>query len=167
MWFSMAQISAYILSLVGIVFLGVLVDVIMPDGEMNGFVKGMFALIAMLIIIAPIGKLKNKNFKLEDIFEQTTSIQIDGDFLEATKKDIDESLKNQLVAKLEDEGFCKIIVTIESMMSNNVYQIEKVKISVANLSNLDKQEHINKCTKIKEIAEQILNVEESDVIIDE
>lgn len=163
----MSQITIYILSLVGIVFLGVLVDVIMPDGEMNGFVKGMFALVAMLVIIAPIGKLQNSNFDLGKVFEESVSTQIDGDFLEATSKEISAQLENTLKARLFENGFCEVFVTIEGNMSNNVYQIEKVKILVANLSNLDKQEHIYKCTKIKEIAVQTLDVEESDVIIDE
>ena len=43
----MTGITQYVVSIIGIVFLGVLVDVIMPDGEMNKFIKGMFSLLAM------------------------------------------------------------------------------------------------------------------------
>ena len=48
--------TSYILSIVGIVFLGVLVDVIMPDGEMNKYVKGVFSIIALCVIINPLPK---------------------------------------------------------------------------------------------------------------
>ena len=44
----------YVLSVIGVVFLGVLVDGIMPDGEMNKYVKGMFSLIALCVLLSAV-----------------------------------------------------------------------------------------------------------------
>ena len=64
----MEGITVYILSVVGIVFVGVLVDIIMPDGKMNNFVKGVFGLVVLLVIITPIQKVFNPNLSLENFF---------------------------------------------------------------------------------------------------
>ena len=74
--------------LVGIVLLGVLIDVIMPDGEMNKYIKGVFSLLALFIIISPVQKLFNNNFDLNNIFYDSRAVETDSDFLDATKKQI-------------------------------------------------------------------------------
>ena len=163
----MASLIQYILSITGIVFLGVLVDVILPDGEMNKFVKGMFALIAVFVIISPIAKLLKTEISVQKISETTNQIQIDNDFLQATQKQYITSLQNTLTARLVDAGYDGADVTIEGYLSNNVLVIEKVKIDISNMVLTKDKEHINKYAEITKIAVQVLNVEESDVCIDE
>ena len=163
----MSGISSYSLSIVGIVFLGVLVDIILPDGDMNRYIKGMFAMIAVFVIVSPISKLVNADINLEKIADTTNHIQVDDDFLEATKNQYIISLQNTLKARLIDAGYSNVIVTIQGYLSNNVLAIEKVKIDISNMVlTMDKQ-HINKYVEITKIAVETLNVEECDVFIDE
>lgn len=163
----MEGITAYILSVVGIVFVGVLVDIIMPDGKMNNFVKGVFGLVVLLVIITPIQKVFNPNFSLENFFYDTTATTIDTDFIEATNKQIKNELENTLVAKLEKAGFSNCLVTIDCNLSANEMKIEKVYIDISKMVINANMVHINKYNEIKEVAKNYLNVEESDVVINE
>ena len=163
----MAAITQYILSIIGIVFLGVLVDVVLPDGEMNKFIKGMFALIAVFVIVSPISKLVNTDITVEKLADTSIQIEVDNDFLNATTNQYINSLQNILKAKLSDSGYENINVTINGYLSNNVLVIEKVKIDISNMVLTKEKQHINKYTEITKIAVESLNVEESDVFIDE
>jgi len=163
----MEGITAYILSIVGIVFVGVLIDIIMPDGKMNNFVKGVFGLVVLLVIITPIQKVFNPNFSLENFFYDTTATTIDNDFIEATNKQIKKELENTLVAKLEKADFSNCIVTIDCNLSANEMEIKKVYIDISKMVINANMVHINKYNEIKEVAKNYLNVEESDVVINE
>lgn len=163
----MEGITAYILSVVGIVFVGVLVDIIMPDGKMNNFVKGVFGLVVLLVIITPIQKVFNPNFSLENFFYDTAATTIDTDFIEATNKQIKNELENTLVAKLEKAGFSNCLVTIDCNLSANEMKIEKVYIDISKMVINANMVHINKYNEIKEVVKNYLNVEESDVVINE
>ena len=159
--------SSYILSIVGIVFLGVLVDLVLPDGQMNKFVKGSFALIALVVMVSPVQKLFNSNFNIEEIFYNQSVIQTDADFLEATTKQMQSELETKLKVKLKDAGFDNVEVEILCGLSNNVLEIEKVEIDISKMVINTNIVHINKYTEIKNVATNFLNVEESDVVINE
>ena len=163
----MASVSSYILSVVGVVFLGVLVDVIMPDGEMNKYVKGVFSLVALVVIISPVQKLFNSDFSVENIFYDTTSIQIYNDFIEATLKQMKMQYENILIAKLKDKGFENVDVEILAEMSNYEISIKKVILDISKMVINSNAEHINKYEDIKAIVLENFDVEESDVIINE
>lgn len=162
----MAGITQYVVSIVGIVFLGVLVDVILPDGEMNKFIKGMFALIAVFVIVSPIGKIINSGVNVDNLIETGETIQIDEDFLKATEKQYIVSVENRLKTRLIDSGFEGVNVKIYAYLSNNVLIIQKVKIDASNMVFTGQNEHINKYAEITKITVDLLNVEESDVFID-
>lgn len=159
--------ASYILSIVGVVFLGVLIDVIMPDGEMNKYVKGVFSIIALCVILSPIPKLFKKDFDIGNLFYDSAAVQVDADFLEATNKQLKNQFENALVAKLKDAGFDCIKVEILCDMSNYNFEIKKVIIDISKMVINANLPHINKYTEIKDITTKYLNVEESDIVINE
>ena len=161
------SVGSFVLSIVGVVFLGVLIDVIMPDGEMNKYIKGVFSLLALFVILSPVQKLFNNNFNLDDIFYNNNAVETDSDFLEATNKQIKVQLEKTLLAKLKSAGFDEIKVEIICEMSDNVFKIKKVIIDISNLVMSKDLSHINKYKEIKKITTDFLNVEESDVEINE
>ena len=161
------MLNSYVLSIVGVVFLGVLVDVIMPDGEMNKYVKGVFSMLALFVIMSPVQKLFNKDFSLENMFYDNTSIAVDNDFLEATTKQMKKQCESVLIARLKDAGFDGVDVEILAEMSNYEFQIKKVIIDISKMVIIDDGEHINKYAEIKAVVLENFDVEESDVIINE
>ena len=159
--------TSYILSIVGTVFLGVLVDIIMPDGEMNKYVKGVFAIIAMCVILSPVPKMIKNDFDIGDLFYDNSAVKVDTDFLEATNKQIKNQLQITLKTKLKDAGFDNVEVEILHDMSNYNFQIKKVIIDISQMVINQNMVHINKYTEITDITKEYLNVEESDIVINE
>src|SRR5574344_47598 len=163
----MSSFSVYILSIVGIVFLGVLIDLIMPDGEMNKYIKGIFSLIALFVIISPVQKVFDKNFNIGDAFYDSTAVSIDSDFITATNKQVKNQLELTLKSKLTDAGFDNVSVEILCNLSNNQITIEKVIINISKMVINTNMAHINKYTEIKNVVTAYLAVKESDVVINE
>ena len=159
--------ASYILSIVGIVFLGVLVDVIMPDGEMNKYVKGVFSIIALCVILSPIPKFFNNDFDVGNLFYDSTAISVDADFLDATNKQIKEQYENTLEVKFKDAGFDNVKVEILYDVSNYNFSVKKVMIDISNIVINTNIPHINKYTELVDITKKYLNVEESDIVINE
>ena len=50
----MGVISAWVLSVAGISMLAVLIDLILPTGQTKKYIKGVFALIVVVVVITPI-----------------------------------------------------------------------------------------------------------------
>ena len=54
--------SGYILSILGIVIAGVVIDVILPAGTINKYIKSIFSIFVVAVIISPVVKfISNKH----------------------------------------------------------------------------------------------------------
>ena len=140
--------SGYLISIIGVVMLGVLVDLVLPSGQMNKFVKSMFGIFTILIIISPVPKLINSNFDFSSLFYNQASIEIDKDFLEVTNKKIVEQLEKSIESSCEKSGYSHVKCEIESILVENKLVIEKVKINLDKLVISQNVVHINKYTEI-------------------
>ena len=163
----MNGLSVWVLSIVGIAFTGVFVDIIMPEGKMNKYVKGVFALVSLLVIISPVAKIIDEGFTIKDVFYNENATMIDKDFVDATNKQIKESLENSLEAKLANAGFMQVDVEIKVNLDNQDFEIEKIIVDISKMVINSNMVHINKYTEIKGVVINYINVEESDVIINE
>lgn len=54
--------KAWIYSIVGIVILTVLLDLVLEEGETKKYIKGIFALLAVIVIASPIPRILNGDF---------------------------------------------------------------------------------------------------------
>lgn len=57
--------KGWILSVVGVIALGVLVDIVLPDGKIAKYVKGAFSLTVVLVIGSIIPIIANADFSLD------------------------------------------------------------------------------------------------------
>ena len=85
--------SGYILSIVGIILLGVIVDLVLIDGQVKKYVKSIYVLFIIFTLVAPLPKfidnIKNGNFSLP-----TSEVEVNDDYFE-----IILNQKNQALAK--------------------------------------------------------------------
>lgn len=71
----------WIIKIVGLGALGVLLDVILPDGETNKYIKGIFGIVTVFVLFSPLPKLLNININVDDItMESNQSVKIDDDY---------------------------------------------------------------------------------------
>ena len=115
--------AAWVLSIVGIVSIGVLLDIIIPEGEINKYIKGIFSIVTICVIIAPLPKIIDKNFDITDYFGTESSIAVDERFV--------EEVNGERVAEtmLKSNGIDGVKVEI-IVRSYDTLDIESVKVSV-------------------------------------
>lgn len=71
----------WIIKIVGLGALGVLLDVILPDGETNKYIKGIFGIITVFVLFSPLPKLLNVKVNIDDItLKSNETIVIDDDY---------------------------------------------------------------------------------------
>ncbi len=126
----------WVLSIVGIVVLGVLVDVVMPEGESAKYIKGVFGVVAVITIISPIVNLM-QNVKLNDWQTQTSSIEVQTETLDALVTNVRQAQEKQIASMLREQGFNPRDVKIK-YYENFDYKIESINIYIA-CSESDKQ----------------------------
>lgn len=101
-----------ILPIVGVVLMSLLTDVLLPSGQVNKFIKGVFSLLLILVIISPISSFLNKDVEF-DFFQQGDEVTVDDSFLSDTNQRRKEEMENNICRLLEKEGYKVTGVEIE------------------------------------------------------
>ena len=113
--------SEWIISIVGVIMLGVLLEIVLPDGKTAKYVKGAFSLLIVLAIAAPLPRLFKSDFKSPS----DASVEIDGAYVAQTYEKYAERLGGALEDYLEGEGI-DAVVTVRVLDG----EIERVKLIV-------------------------------------
>lgn len=121
--------AAWVLSIVGIVSIGVLLDIIIPEGEINKYIKGIFSIVTICVIIAPLPKIIDKNFDITDYFGTESSIAVDERFVEEVNGERVAELEKSVETMLKSNGIDGVKVEI-MVRSYDTLDIESVKVSV-------------------------------------
>ncbi|MDE5549307.1 MAG: stage III sporulation protein AF [Clostridia bacterium] len=125
--------SAWLISIVGVVSLGVLIEIILPDGENTKYIRGIFSIIVIFVIISPLPKMMKGDFLKGFTSDSDTQIEIDDEYYESMKESIHKSVINGLEEKLTSNGYenVKFEVTFDE---NYAYSVKKVVVKNTFLS---------------------------------
>lgn len=156
--------SSWILSIVGIVFMGIIIDIISPNGKTNKFIKGIFSIFMLFTFLSPIKSIINN-------FSNTTfnnnKIELDNNFL--ADINIAKNESNQIIIqnRLSSLGIEGVIVTICSNVYKYNYEIEKIYVDTTNVVLSQDISHINKYEVITNTILELINIEKDNIIFDE
>lgn len=153
--------NTWILSLVGIVFLGVMLDVIAPNGKSNNFIKSIFGLLVILTLINPIKNLItiNLNDKISDDIIATNSeltLYINNAWVEQKNLKINN--------KLIESNIMGVNVNICGNLFEKNFVVDYVYVDISNLVLTDEITNINKYEKIEEIILEQIEIEKERII---
>ncbi len=114
--------SEWIISIVGVIMLGVLLEIVLPDGKTAKYVRGAFSLLIVLAIAAPLPRLFKTDFKSS----ADASVKTDGAYVAEIYGKYAERLGVALEERLDEEG-------IDAVVSVRIYdgEIEHIKLLVA------------------------------------
>jgi hypothetical protein len=140
--------SAYVLSVIGVILISAVLTAILPSGKTNTVVKGVTRLACVLAIIMPVliffqsGEWKiGKTFFQED-FAQTV-IQTDGSFIqyysEMRVRDAEKKLEEELLKEFSVKSDATLFWEIEKGEYASYYEEEKIKITRIHVLNDKKQ----------------------------
>lgn len=162
----MNAISLWLLSIAGVSILSVLVDVILPNGQTNKYIKGIFAFCMILVIISPIPKLIDKNFNFDNVFV-TEDMFIDNEFIYQTNRDRLNLLKYQIESELVEAGLKEIYVSVNGDIFDHKMQIENVFVDLSLLVINSQNQHIDIEKTVKDAVRKFISIEEEKIIINE
>ncbi len=104
--------QAWIMSIVGVICLGVLIEIVLPDGKITKYIKGAFSLVVILVIVSPLPSLIGKDFKVEiEDFSVSTSVV----------KPYEDTLEEQIEKYLADNDInAKVDVDMQDNIVDSV-----------------------------------------------
>ena len=137
------NLSAWVLSIVGIVVLTLMVDIIIPEGKTGKYIKGVFAMLTVFVIAMPLPKIFNSEFDLEEFLQQNTSASSDYDLLENIYYMRLERLEQKIITSAESEGIKNMEVKINALNNNSFVEIQSIEINLKNVVIEEKNPNIN------------------------
>ena len=147
----------WILSIVGIVFIGVILDIILPDGKTSKYIKNIFSIFLLFVIVSPLTKLSvNKNWFNSD------EINVDSNFIYETNIKKIEALTNRIKSQLETKGILNSQVVIYSNVFSEDLIITSVYVDLNN-SNVNLSDKTKK--EVVDVVTSILSISESEVMV--
>lgn len=159
----MNNISSWLFTILSTIIASVIVNLMLPNGKLNGFIKSVFGIFIIVIVLSPIPKLLKKEIDFNSIIYNSESTQIDEDFVIATNKKIIFNLEQTTKNALKNAGFENVDVAICYKIENYSYSIEKVSLNLKELVINPNYTHINKYTEMGQIVKNILKVSDEEV----
>lgn len=150
--------SAWLMSIVGVVFLGVMIDIITPEGRTNAFIKSIFAVFVVYIIVSPIVSMLNKNY----VFTYK-EIELQEDYLDSVAKSNITALESEIQRLLVDKGY-ECFVEIDGNMWGETLNIRQITIFLPNSVLINEDKHINNCKVITQLIRNVLEVDEEIIV---
>lgn len=149
------EISSWVMSIAGVICLSVLIELIMPDGQMNRYIKNIFSFIIVLVIILPLPKLMQKEYQYENIFGMQESIKIDDDYLYQINLDKLNNIKSNIEKDAYKYGYKNVYVYLNSDIFDNQMKVKSISVDLESLVILQNAEH-NDISKIRKHITKII-----------
>ena len=156
--------AGYILRVLGIVVAGVIIDVIIPSGSINKYIKSIYSIFVVAVLISPI--LNFVSNKSEFTFNYN-NYEIDQELYEYITNQRVNSLQLDIKEELELNGFEGVDININFSLENNTLNYNSCTINLEKLViDADKQ-HINKYEFIKEVVKDYTDLTDEEIIFNE
>ena len=153
--------SGYILSILGIVIVGVLVDIVVPSGTINKYIKSIYAIFVLAVILSPVIKFLSNT---HDINVNITGYEINEDLMNYINTNKIKSLETNIENILKDEGFDGIDIKINYSIESNELMINSCTVNMQNLVITSDKQHINKYEFIIEVVREYTNLADEEII---
>ncbi|MGN1227948.1 MAG: stage III sporulation protein AF [Christensenellales bacterium] len=158
----MNAFTIWLLSVVGIVILGVLIDVILPEGSINKYIKAVFAFVVILVIISPLTKLNSVDVSLENLLNQS-EMQLDEDYIFSLNKKILDQLNTNIIRDASKYGLNNVEVEFVSEIDSFQLKINEVNIFLYNLVIDKNYEHIDKYQILYDIVKTYIKIDKEKI----
>lgn len=155
---------SWLYNLIGVVFLGIIFEIILPNNKINKFIKCIFSIFIVFSLISP---LVNISSKINKIKIDNVSSEINEELFQ-TISDLRKNTYETLIAKsLENDEIFNVKIDIEFDVEKSNMQINKITIDLANLVLTENSKNINKYEVITKHVKKYLDISEDKIIFNE
>lgn len=135
-------LSGYILGIVGVVILGVVIDLMLVEGQMQKYIKSIFVVFVIFTIVSPIPKLMQMDFVLP--VSQSGTIELDADLLKKINASRAKTLEQDLLSHLKANGVSGVEINVEIDDNLSEFTAKKISVFIKNLVIENNYLNINK-----------------------
>lgn len=155
------DISTWIMSIAGIICLSVIVELMLPDGQMNRYIKGIFSFVIILVIIMPIPNLIGKEINFSNIFDYD-NVAVDEDYIYQLNLDKINIVRDEIENDIQLHGYENVKIYVDCDIFDNAMKFESITVDITNLVISENAEHKN----IAKIKDDITDIIQSHLQID-
>lgn len=156
--------TGYILSVLGIVVAGVFIDVIIPSGAINKYIKSIFSIFVVAVLVSPIIKIMNKT---KDFTVKYQDYEINENLLDYIYGKQVSSQEKMIEDILFEEGYQNVDIILNFSIENDELKYNSCLIKLKNLVITADKQHINKYEFIKNVVKDNTYLTDEEIIIDE
>lgn len=149
----MSEVSTWILSVAGIICVSVLIEFIMPEGQMNKYIKSIFSFVIILVIILPLPKLFKKQNSIS-VFDYD-GITLQSDYLYELNLTKLSSITKTIEKDIKELGYNDVSLSISADIFDEKIDYRGIYVNLNNLVISNDFEHKN-ITEIKEDITQVI-----------
>lgn len=155
--------TGYLLSLLGVIMLGVLIDIILPSGTISKYISGIFAIVVMFVMISPVLTFIKSDYKLSDYFT-TSDIQINDKLLYSINNSKLNAVSEDIEKQLLDNGYSNVKLDIQFKVVADNVEITQVLVDLTNLVINQNVSNINSYVYIRQVVMKHLEVTEEVIV---
>lgn len=160
------SISSWIISIAGVITLSVLIEFVLPDGQMNKYIKSIFSFVIVFVIISPIPKLLNQNITFSEFFDYENTFSIDENYLEQVNLNKLISYQTTIEEQCLESGYENVKVYINADILSGDIKIQSIHVDLSDLVLSANAEHRN-ITNIKnhigQITQNIISISQEHI----
>lgn len=149
--------SSWLLSITGVIFLGVLFDLIYPNGKTNTLCKTIFGIVAVVVMITPILNI--------DLDKLTLGGSVNQQLINNLEEAKIQSIKTRIDTHLKSCGISGVIVKIDIILSEDEFFIDKIYLDTTNLVLTENVTNINKYEVIIKEVSGLLKIDAERIIV--
>ncbi len=159
----MSSVSLYLLSIVGVVMLTVLIDLVMPSGQINKYIKGVMSLVIIFVIASPIPNILKNGIDFSAIF-QTSTVVVDEGYMETIKNQQIRTVESSLENLLDTAGISGAEIQIWATLEENKLKISHIFVETSKVVLSEENAHIDKYAVITKLIVGQTGVSEEQVV---
>lgn len=153
--------SGYILTILGIVLAGILIDIIVPTGKINKYIKSIFAIFVVAVILMPVVKFIAKS---DEITINYTDYEIEQNLMDYIFSSRVTAYENEIIEVLENNGLSNIDIKINYSINSNELSLNSCEVNLKNMTSSNIEMHNNRYEFIAETIKEIINLTDEVII---
>lgn len=114
--------GAWLMKITGVIALSALSSLLIPNGQTKKYVKGIFALITLFVLVSPLPKLLKSDFSgFPNAFDTASELEIDETFLYGVATNAYKTQERNIEKFLKENGIeAKVKFVVKSETSSEI-----------------------------------------------
>ena len=114
--------GAWLLKITGVIALSTLSSLLIPNGQTKKYIKGIFALITLFVLVSPLPKLLKSDFSgFPNVFDTVSELEIDETFLYGVATNAHKTQERNIEKFLKEKGIeAKVKFVVKSETSSEI-----------------------------------------------